>query len=169
MSKVPRLYTKLSRPAAGIGSYKSLWLGSDHLLIVNSTGYTEDYARLRFRDIKGFFMIDSDRRLGWGIFWVILVVATGLPFAITLSKGDTPIFSAFFLLVGLVGLVWNQVLGPGCRAFVVTGVQTAPLPSVVRWAKARRLLIRLEPLILEAQSGLEEKSPGLPGSPPSVA
>ena len=82
-----------------------------------------------------------------------------------------------FAVVGGTGLLWNHVLGPGCRAFVVTGVQTAELPALIRSKKARRVLARLQPLVNEIQSSLVAaltsakamSATGVPGVPPLVA
>lgn len=160
----PRTYTRLTRRAASVASYQSLWLAADHLLIVTSTGYTESYQRLRLRDIKGFFVIDSDRRLYWGLPWGVTAVFSGVAMAIALSQEQTPIVSPIFLGLSLVALLWNHLLGPGCRAYVVTGVQTAPLPSLVRHGKTRKVLARLEPLIVAAQADLVS-SPVAAGTP----
>ena len=161
MSRTPRIYTRLTRPALAVGTYKSLWLAADHLLIVNSSGYSENYARVRFRDIKGFFLIGSDRRYAWGVTWAILAFLSALPLVVTLVSGKTPIFSVFCLAVTSIALIWNHLLGPSCSAFVVTGVQTALLPSIVRQAKARKVLARLETLVRTAQADLI-KAPAIP-------
>jgi hypothetical protein len=161
VSRTPRIYTRLTRPTLAVGTYHSLWLATDHLLIVNSSGYTENYARVRFRDIKGFFLIGSGRRYAWGVTWAILAFLSALPLVVTFVSGKTPVFSVFFLAVTSIALLWNHLLGPSCSVFVVTGVQTALLPSIVRQAKARKVLARLEALVRTAQADLL-KAPAVP-------
>lgn len=166
MPKPPRTYTRLTRRSASVASYKSLWLAADHLLIVNSNGYTEEYQRLQFRDIKGLFLIGSDRRLYWGLPWGVIAAFSGVALANAMSNDEIPVFSGLFLGLSLIALVWNHLLGAGCRTFVVTGVQTAPLPSIVRRRKARKIFARLQPLIAAAQADMAASAP--PASPPAL-
>ncbi len=154
MPKTPSLYERLTRPAASVASYRSLWMAADHLLLVNSTGYSEDYQRIQYSDIKGFFVMPSDRRLYWHVPWVICLLFSGVFLANTLYSGKQPYVSGAFLSLSLVFIVWNQMLGPGCTTFVVTGVQTAPLPSLVRRRKAHGVLARLQPRIAGLQAGM---------------
>jgi hypothetical protein len=165
--KPPRTYERLSRPATSFGSYRSLWLAADHLLLVTSTGYTEDYQRLQFSDIRGFFVIPSDRRLYWHMPWVICALFSGVFMTNTLYSGRPPVFSGTILALSVAFFVWNQLMGPSCSTFVVTGVQTAPLPSLVRLRKTRKVLARIEPLIAAAQSAMAP--PPLPPGEPAPA
>lgn len=134
--------------------YASLWLADDHVMIVRSSGYHESYARLQLSDMKAIFLTKTDRRLWWGCFWGIIVGWSGLVLFITLQQGETPIASTIIFATSLTALLWNHFLGEGCRAFVLTGVQTAELPSLVRMKRARQVLARLEPHILRAQADL---------------
>lgn len=157
MSKPPSPYTRLTRSAPAVGSYRSLWLADDHLLIVNSNGYTEDYRRLQFRDVQGFFLCPSDRRLWWALPWGTVAIVSGVAAGIFLSRGATPVFSTMVLVLSSLILLWNHLLGPGCRVYVVTGVQTGELPSLVRRGKTERILRRLQPLIETAQADLASR------------
>lgn len=170
MAKTPKLYTRLTRNAAGLGSYSSLWLGPDHLLIVRSTGYHETYSRIQLRDIKGIFVLTGSRRVAggrrvfWGLLWGIIAAISGFVMVASFVQRVTPIFSVIFFVLGTGALIWNQLLGAGCRAYVVTGVQTAVLPSLVRIKKTRRVLDRIEPLIAAAQADLVT-APTAPSAP----
>jgi hypothetical protein len=166
MAKTPRIYERLTRPAASVASYKSIWLTADHLLLVNSTGYSEDYQRIQFSDIKGFFIIPSDRRLLWHVPWVVAGLFSSVFLANTLFSGKQPVYSGTILALSLILIACNQLLGPSCTAFVVTGVQTALLPSLVRLRKTRRALARLQPLIAGLQSGLLSPPPLAPVEAP---
>lgn len=154
MAKKPRLYTRLTRATSSVGSYRSLWMGADHLLVVTSTGYTEEYRRILFQNIQGFFTIRSERRTYWAIFWIIIAGLSGIFMTATLTGGGTPIASLIFLVIGTVGAIWNYLLGPSCKVYVLTGVQTLQLPSMVRKRKARKVLAKIVPLIAEAQREL---------------
>jgi hypothetical protein len=48
---------------------------------------------------------------------------------------------------------------------VLTGVQTAELPSLVRFKKARRILAQLQPLVAAAQADLVVPVPPVPAAP----
>lgn len=163
-----RPYARLTPTASGLGSYSSLWLGNDHLLLVVSTGYTDTYSRVQLRDIKGFFITGGARRILCGLPWAVVSFVAAWPFSFALAFGQTPVVSPIFLSVGLVGLVWNHLLGPGCHVYVVTGVQTARLPALVRRRKAMKVLARLEPLINAAQADVIG-APGSGASAPGVA
>jgi hypothetical protein len=159
MPASPKPYTRLTRSAAGVASYSSLWLGSDHLLIVTSTGYSERYARVLLRDVRALFVAPTDRRLYWGIVWGAIVALGALVVGVRLQNGQTPTFSVAFFLLGVIGSAINALLGPGCRVHLVTGVQTIVLPALVRAPRAHRVIARLQPLILATQSDLAPAAP----------
>ena len=169
MSKTPRIYEQLTRPATSVGSYRTLWFAEDHLLLVNSTGYSEGYRRIQFSDIKGFFVIPSDRRLLWYVPWVIFALFSGVFLINTLFSAETPYVSGSILAFSLVLIAWNYLLGPTCLAYVVTGVQTAQLPSLVRRRKARKVLGRLQPLIAAVQADMAPPPPLPPVEAPPIA
>jgi hypothetical protein len=156
MPSSPRIYTRLTRRSSSVASYQSLWLAPDHILVITSTGYTEEYRRLRLRDIKGFFTIPSHRRAYWNLPWSILAAFSGIAMVNTLTSDAFrfPFVSGPLFLGAVIALIWNNVLGTACRTFVITGVQTAPLPSLKRRRKTRKVIAQLEPLIRAAQADL---------------
>lgn len=155
MAKTEKLYRRLTRATPSIASYNSLWLGPDHLLVLNSTGYNETYRRIQFRDIQAFFTVESERRGTWALVWGVFAGISAFVLLASLITGRAPVFSAIFTGLGFVALIWNHLLGPGCRVHVITGVQTLRLPSLVRTKKARRVLGKLAPLIEAAQRDLQ--------------
>jgi hypothetical protein len=168
MAKTPKLYQRLTRNSAGLGSYSSLWLAPDHIMIVRSTGYNESYSRVQLRDIKAVFLTRTRRRIWWAIPWGVIAAWSGAVVILSLVQGQPPIVSAIFLGLALGALAWNHLLGPGCRAHVVTGVQSAELPSLVRMKRARAvLLLKLEPLIVAAQADLMMPTASSAGAPPA--
>ena len=135
------------------------------MMMVTSTGYTEDYARVMLRDVKGFFVTPTDRRMwfrvGWGICALLFLAGT----AVGVASNTEPYFRGFFLFFCTVVVIWNEALGPTCRVSVVTGVQTARIPSLARRKKAVRVLAQLRPLIEAAQADLVPPLPPLPPVP----
>ena len=169
MPRKPRLYTRLTRATATVGSYRSLWLGPDHLLLVTSTGYTEEYRRIDFDKIQGVITVSSERRTSWAIGWMVVAALSVIWIGASYVTGGRPVVPYFFLGFGLLGFTWNHLLGPTCKVYVMTGVQTLQLPSIVRTRKATRVLARIEPLITEAQRSRLIPDPGVPAAsqPPS--
>jgi hypothetical protein len=162
MSKKPRLYTRLTRATSSLASYRSLWMAADHLLVVSSSGYFEEYRRIQFRNIQGFFTIESSRRTSWFLAWLFIGLMAAIVASTNYATGQRPIVSLVFLGVAVIGMVWNHLMGPSCKVFVLTGVQTLQLPSLVRRRKAAKVLARIQPLIVNAQGELTANAPTAP-------
>ncbi len=152
MPTEPKTYRRLTRNAAGVGTYSSLWLASDHLLIVASTGYSETYARIMLSDIKAFFLTPTGRQLWWGLGWGLIAAISGIRLLFLLGYGEPPIGSGIFFAVSALALILNWRWGGGCRVHVMTGVQNTVLPSLIRLKKTRAVLAELQPLIMAAQA-----------------
>jgi hypothetical protein len=152
-----RLTRTRSRTAFGIVATgrSSLWLGKDHLLCIDTTGYTETYKRFYFRDIQAIVLRKTDRWKYWNL---ILGGITALFALIALTWGRSEVVAAWFfgIVAGLFGLalVLNLAFGSTCVVFLRTAVQTEQLPSLSRLRRARKVLDRLRPLIAEAQGQL---------------
>jgi hypothetical protein len=136
----------------------SLWLGQDHLLCIDSNGYTESYKRFYFQDIQAVTIRLTRRRLIWnwvlGVLTVLCVAGWGYGFAVNgleLAGGVTAaVMTALFALPLLI----NNLRGPTCACQLRTAVQTEELPSLCRLHKTRKILDRLRPLIAQAQGQL---------------
>jgi hypothetical protein len=141
----------------------SLWLGSDHLLLVEANGYTESYKRFYFRDIQAIIIRTTSTRQVWNwvlgsilAFVVALCVGTGLFASIRnadLVSGPVICFLVALFLLGLPLLI-NNLLGTTCACQIRTAVQTERLPSIVRLAQAQKILQRIRPHIEAAQGQL---------------
>jgi hypothetical protein len=159
MAKTPKEYRRLpgrgmrvegNRLIAVSRSFCSLWMGGDHLLLVDQTGYTETYKRFYFRDIQAVLI----RKTAKGavvssvlgllallfVFWALAVV--NLPGRVTLW-----IIGGLFAFFALINL-WR---GPTCVTQFKTPVQTEEVPSWNHLRAARKGLDRIRPRILEAQ------------------
>src|SRR6267142_5142311 len=131
----------------------SLWLGPDHVLCIDSSGYTENYKRFYFRDIQAFIVRKTDvykyTSLVLGILGlflaVIAFVSSGTATRVVLSS-----FAAFFWLCMLL----NLLFGPTTLCYLQTVVQVESSPSFYRLRKARKVLNVLRPLIASAQGEL---------------
>ena len=151
--------------AVAVTSRCSLWLGQDHLLFIDSNGYTESYKRFYFRDIQTFTVALTKRRLVWN--W-ILGSLTGLCVIgwIADASSSSPtssvgaiIFGILVTLLFAIPLLVNNLLGPTCTCQIKTAVQAEELPPLNRLHRARRVLARLRSLINESQRQLVLETP----------
>src|SRR5262245_11737767 len=125
-----REYQRLtrSRPrsifAVAITSRASLWLGREHLLLIDSNGYTETYKRFYFRDIQAFTIGLTKQRLMWNwilgglmVIWLLLWAANFLS-----SSPGLAALIAFSIGTSLLGLplLLNNFLGPTCTCQIRT-------------------------------------------------
>jgi hypothetical protein len=143
--------------AAAFSSRVGLWLGPDHLLCVETTGYWEAYKRFYFRDIQAIIIRESQRRLIWNAVLTIplVICLVGLLVSLTSRTLDPGVAIpwSLFAAVFLVPFVMNNLRGPACVTQLRTAVQTEDLPCLSRLRQTRRILERLRPLINAAQGG----------------
>ena len=150
-----RLTGSHSRTAFGIVSVSrsSLWLGEDHVLGIDLTGYSETYKRFYFRDIQAILIRRTGLRMVWGFVYGGLTALFAL-IAIAPRELVVGIIFGAFAALSLWGFIHNLLAGPTCACRLRTAVQTEDLPSLVRVRQARKVLDRLRPLISEAQGQL---------------
>jgi len=163
-------YTRLTRGhirtgfAVAVTSRCSLWLGHDHVLFIDSNGYTETYKRFYFGDIQAFNLALTKRKLLWNCIWgalggLCLLVWSALFLANPPMRAIGLIAGAGMALLFAVLLLVNNLLGPTCICQIRTAVQVEDLPPLNRLRRARRVLDRLRPLITAAQSQLTQQKP----------
>lgn len=158
-------YVRLARARGGVGSYASLWLGGDHLLLVTSSGYHERYQRFHLGEIKGFFITRSRIAAVTLLVSGAIALTAAIAGCVIMLDGGMPVWPWFVLVPAVIFLVLGGLFGRNCRVHAVTGVQTALLVPLARRRQTGKILERLRPLIEEAQAGLEAASP--PSGPPS--
>jgi hypothetical protein len=130
------------------GKKVQLWLGDDHLLVVDTDGYTEDYKRYYFKDVQGIVV----RRTVEGRLINFLLSLPVLLFGVLGIEKPGFLFVA---AVFLVFLILNIAQGATCEAELFTAVQSEKLVSLSRVKTARKVLDRLQPLIIAAQGELK--------------
>ena len=153
--KYRRLTRARARTAFGIvsTSRSSLWLGPDHLLCIDTTGYRENYKRFYFRDIQALIVRKTSR---WKITVAVWGAVSGLfgLFAFSAASASEPVLAYILGSVAglfLLGMAVDWVQGPSCVCQLRTAVQVEELPALDRLPWARKVLARLRPLIAEAQ------------------
>jgi hypothetical protein len=150
--------------AVAVMSRTSLWLGEDHLLFVDSSGYTETYKRFYFRDIQAITMQQTDRGRVWSIVLGAAFIFSLFIFLFTQPKGPpaawsggemaSRIFLGFLMVVFILFLLINFFSGATCKTFLRTAVQTEELPPLCRVGQTRKVLEKIQPLIIAAQGRL---------------
>lgn len=143
-------YVKL----AGRGSFTTfqarLWLAKDHILQVTSTGYTENYKRFYFRDIRGMTVTQTSWRVYWNIIWLLLAALAVVPILFSQEALIVWVFGSVSGLF-LLGAVINSLKGTTCQFHIQTAIQTEKLVPLGRVGRARKFIERMRPIILAAQ------------------
>jgi hypothetical protein len=160
--KLGGLGTRQESLLAGSASRVRLYLGPDHLLLVEKTNYRECYRRFYYRDIQAFLMLKTNRWL-----WISMgFLGLGLLFgAIALTTGSNPTGSmkvVFAVIAGLcfltMGINWWS--GQSCKCYLKTAVQYEELTPLRRENQAIKALFALRGLILAAQGAMPANDTG---------
>jgi hypothetical protein len=149
-----------SRPRGGFAvafqTRSSLWLGPDHLLGVDTTGYTENYKRFYFSDIQAITVRETTRRGVWnGVLGVAMSLCL-VGFLVSVVPSTNPTASVvwgIFTVLFFTPFLINNLRGPTCVSQLRTAVQIEELPSLSRVRQTRRVLAAIRPFIAAAQGG----------------
>src|SRR4051794_19722055 len=140
-----------SAPAAFATSSSSLWLGKDHLLVVESNGYSEKYRRFYFKDIQAVAICRTKNgMIRWIILGVVAFFLALLAFALRADAVGFWLPGGLALVVTIV-CVLDALPGPTASCSMRTAVHMEALPSLDRVRRARKVFERLKPLIVAAQ------------------
>ncbi|HEX3875418.1 MAG TPA: hypothetical protein VHW24_00435 [Bryobacteraceae bacterium] len=149
-------YRRLPGRLRGLIRGSSVWAASDHLLLVRSYRFREEYKRFYFRDVQAIAVADAPRfhistrslLIGW-IFWIIAGIGmTRAPAAGTVIA--CVVFGV--LILAWIGISWFA----SCRCRIYTAVSSDELPSVYRRWTARDFLDEVNLLITGTQGTLQE-------------
>jgi hypothetical protein len=147
-------YTKISNGGLLMtlipGLRTKLYLGTDHLLLIEQLILVERYKRFYYRDIQAITAAQSSRWLVFAGLWGLLTLLAALSFFV-----HNPIaLIAATLFTGLFGFafVYNLIQGPTCIVRLQTAVQTHRIAPLERTRDFRRGMDAIEPLIRTAQS-----------------
>ena len=136
------------------GRHVRLYLGEDHLLVVEWDGAKEHYKRFRYEDIQALAVRRTQDGRLLGIFAGFLTVVLYL---LAAGSADAPAAMWFFLALGtafLLVLVGNLIGGPTCMCHLRTAVQTEELVSLRRLKRAEHALGLLQARIVAVQGRL---------------
>jgi len=132
--KIPGVGT--GRGSLQIAARSRLFTAKDHLLIVQSTGYTEEYKRVFFRDIR---YIDVRKTKGQARIAVVTAILTLLLALLYFAKLPV-ILVALFCSPFVAWFIVNLFRGPTCECYISTNVQTLKLPAPRRMNKIATLI-----------------------------
>lgn len=138
---------------AGAVRQSRLWLGQDHLLLVDSTLNAQELKRFYFRDIQAITVRRTTLGRRWNFF--LLVLGAWFGGAGLLVDGD--VWQILLFLVALVCaviLILNSIFGPTSECHLQTAVQRELLPSLGRFRTALKVVKILRPHIEQAQGSL---------------
>ena len=131
------------------GVRTKLYLGPDHLLLIEQFILVERYKRFYFRDIQAITETKSPRWIVLGLIWGFLALLSALLFIghnpVTLILGM--LFTAFFGFA----FIHNFLSGPTCIVRLQTAVQTHRFAPLERIRDFRKGMGIIEPLIRSAQ------------------
>jgi hypothetical protein len=150
-------YKPIPGVGTGRGSFRvalrtRIYEGPDHLLLLQSTGYTEEYKRVFYRDIRYVVCRKDKSQLYQGITSALLLFG-----ALALGLVDVPwtiVISLSFL--PLLWFIVNLLRGPTCRCYVNTDVQTLEIPVPRRIGKIPALITFLNSKAGEGQPQVEQ-------------
>jgi hypothetical protein len=147
------IYRKLTGKARTLGGYSQLWLAPDHLLLLRSTGFRQQYWRFVLADIQAIVVTELPSRMplqaalgGVALLWMLAYLAVISIFA-----------KSFFLVTGGIALavvIGDIARGPRCRCFLHTAVSREPLSPVRRMRVAEKVLFQLQSAIESVQGSI---------------
>ena len=151
-------YRKLPGRRRGMIRGASVWLGADHVLLVKSLRFREEYKRYHLRDIQAIAPAGaprfhlSIRSIALALVWLFAYLAAAATERVSGTRFTIYLWVGAALLTG----TWAIVSGVfSCRCRIYTAVSSDELPSVYRSWTARRFVAELEPYIAAAQGMLE--------------
>ncbi len=150
------IYTKLTPTKRGFFGYTQLWLAPDHLLLLNSSQFAEDYKRFSFTDIQSIVVTELPSRL---VPQIIMILAA-LSWSALWFTVDIPFFKWFFVVTGALALlfaIWDIARGPRCRCFLHTRVSKELLAPVSRMKIAAKFLAIVRPMTEAVQGSLAQQ------------
>jgi hypothetical protein len=153
MAKSERTYRRLPGTGRQVQLLTRAWLGPDHLLWVESTGFSERYKRFNYSEIQSITILRTNRGLISGVSFGGLTLVCAL-----IGLSTEFVWQVFwFILAGLFALIClpNLFMGSTCDCYLRTAVQTEKLSSLSRVQRAHRALRMIKPYIDTAQAAAD--------------
>jgi len=133
----------------------SVWLGPDHLLLVRSWRFREEYKRYHMGDIQSIAVAAaprfhiSTRSIGIAILWLIAI-------SIAIARRSSWAEDSLWVLAAALVGAWIYISAScSCICRIYTAVSGDDLPSVYRNWTARKFMHRVQPQISAAQGPID--------------
>jgi hypothetical protein len=152
-AKIPGLGT--GRGVLQLGLRCRIYAAPDHLLIVFSTGYSEEYKRIFYQDIHYLVIRKTHGQVRQGMISGLFVLAGVSPFLFGASR---PV-AITFATISFPFFIWflvNLLRGPACECQVNTAVQTLKLPVPRRMNKVSLMIDFLRSKTAPPEPGVTE-------------
>jgi hypothetical protein len=152
-------YVRIPGKKKGFYRRCTLWMGDDHLLLVESSGYTEQYKRLHYKDIQAVIIQETTRKRDLNILFTAFAFLAATPSLIQLDVLDSLlsflgiITSATFLLALLVNIHKGQT----CLCRIQMPLANHEVPSLGRQKHVHALLDRLKPEVERFQGRISRE------------
>jgi hypothetical protein len=153
MAGPKQIYRRLTGRKRTLSGYTQLWLGSNHILLVKSTHFAEEYRRFALSDIQAIVVTSlAERRVAHmvgalaAIGWMSGALAVGSVFG--------KIFFSVTGALALTAVIVDIARGQRCVCYLQTAVSRERLAPVSRWRNARTFLERIESAIVAVQGTL---------------
>jgi len=142
-----------------------LYLGPDHVLLVRSLSFSEEYRRFYYSDIQALVSQERPTRSRRIADWIAIGVAAAA--VIALFSTNHPVWGSLLNIVA-AAYAWLALRREDCKSWVQTAVGTAELPSLCRARSARRAIALIDERARAAQTPLppEELARALETPPP---
>jgi hypothetical protein len=154
MAQTGERYRKLPGHRRGLIQGSSVWMAADHLLLVKSTRFREEYKRFHLRDIQAIVVARagryhvSTRAITLAALWLVAFLFAWRP----APWARVPLGAAAAFSI----LAWLYVSSArSCRCVIFTAVSRDYLPSVYRTWTARKFLDQVSPPIWKVQGVVE--------------
>jgi hypothetical protein len=146
-------YRKLPGHRRGLINGSTVWLAPDHILLVKSMRFKEEYKRFYLRDIQAIAIAKTSRfhisTLG------LLVIALWIVLLLFSFRFDAMTLWVWIAALAIAAAWFYVSMERSCTCRIYTAVSSDPLPSVYRTWIARKFLLALEGRIREVQGELD--------------
>jgi len=133
----------------------TIWAGADHMLLVESTGMSEDYKRFYYKDIQSISITRTKTEIIKNSFISVLALLFFLMASSFLkSEEGLSIFLFIISSVFFLFLIINLIQGASCICWITTAVQRIKLKPVNRCRQAVKMMTIIGPRIEQVQGVL---------------
>ncbi len=149
-------YRRLPGSFRGFFRRNTLWLGEDHVLLVDSSRFSETYKRFYLPDIQAI-IIRKTPRFVIPYYWYFIALGAMVFVATGMSQPHTRTFWPGIIMVSAVAVYGYVIcIFQSCRCHLITRVSRVELKALYRLRSARKFVDMLGARIAGVQGNLPE-------------